>query len=186
LRHDSLSRNAYCTFGVQIGSVAPDEVANNVLGALTEGSGPWETIFDNQVVIGPVVARVGQDGGEDQVFISDIPTGRGTVTQTSFPPNCAVLVHKRTARGGRRGRGRLFWPWTVQEGQVEENGSIQTSSLTQQQTAANATLTALTANFVPMVLLHSPGLTTAGLPNLVTQLIVDPLISTQRRRLGRR
>jgi hypothetical protein len=36
-----------------------------------------------------------------------------------------------------------------------------------------------------MQLLHSPGLSTPGVPNEVTGLTVQSLIGTQRRRLGR-
>lgn len=126
----------------------------------------------------------GQDGSEDVVY--DMPmAAAGTGNINTLPPNCAVLVHKRTQRGGRRGRGRLFIPWCVSEGNVGENGVIDSSVVATLQTTLTGWFVDLEARGVPMYLLHQDGQTSPGLPTKVTSLAVDPLISTQRRRLHR-
>jgi hypothetical protein len=43
----------------------------------------------------------------------------------------------------------------------------------------------LVASGNPMVILHSPGRTTAGPPDPVTGIVVSNVVATQRRRLGR-
>jgi hypothetical protein len=96
-----------------------------------------------------------------------------------------MLVHKGTARGGRRGRGRLFIPWCLNNSDIGEDGLIGTTSMSSRQSAMNVFLAKLATESVPMVLLHDQGLTAPGSPDAVTYLNVDKLISTQRRRLGR-
>jgi hypothetical protein len=124
------------------------------------------------------------------VFEGTIPRN-GTAATTMFPPNVAVLIKKRTALGGRRGRGRMYFPWFLGEGDADERGSISA--------AVQANLSAACENFrlaiaaasgavpgTPMVLLHSTApLGPAVAPTPVIALVVDPLVATQRRRLGR-
>jgi hypothetical protein len=113
------------------------------------------------------------------------------LTLTSFPPNVALLVHKRTARGGRRGRGRMYIPWTLSTTSTGEGGVIAPASLTPMQTACNVWLSSISSGAGPVVLLHRPSTpgtarpSTPGSPNVVTSMVVDPLCATQRRRLGR-
>lgn len=47
----------------------------------------------------------------------------GTAGQLSSP-NTSVLVSARTARRGRRGRGRNFWPGFAYESEVGEDGTL--------------------------------------------------------------
>lgn len=79
----------------------------------------------------------------------------------------------------------MFVPWGIAETSLAEDGTITSTQVTTLNTAFGNLLTQLTSNGVPMVLLHNPGLSAAGSPNLVTGLRVDPLVATQRRRLGR-
>lgn len=183
IRHAMLSRSCAVTFGAQPTATDPIAVANQV-GLAVIGSTGLEAIMDNDVTLVGVRASLGTDGSEDNVGEITLNTLCDGVFAAP-PANCAVLVHKRSARGGRRGRGRMFLPWALSEGDVDEVGKIATARVTAMQTICNNFLTALATNNVPMVILHNPGTTTPGAPNIVTNLIVDPLISTQRRRLGR-
>jgi len=85
----------------------------------------------------------------------------------------------------------MFLPWAMDEGSVDEAGIITPAAVTPIQTAMNLFRTNLSSGGNPMVLLHEPSApgtahpSTPGAPNVVTSMIVDPLISTQRRRLGR-
>lgn len=190
-RHSGMSRPAFVTHGVKLESLSNDLVADAVLGGWTEGVTSFLALVATEVTIGPATVRIGQDGGEPLVYTSTIPAGVGTDNVEKLPPNNALLIHKRTARGGRRGRGRMFLPWFMGEGAVSETGSIIPSAVTIVQAAMNTILPNLTGNSVPMYLLHDSSEvgtahpTVPGLPNAVTQLVVDPLVSTQRRRLGR-
>lgn len=182
--HSGMTRPAYLTFGVDPASTDPQTVAGLISGGIA-AAGSLASALDTECTVSEVRVSLGTDGGEDIVggLSTAVAGGSGT---TSVPPNCAVLVHKRTARGGRRGRGRLFIPWCVGEGSVDEAGIIASAAQTSIQNAMNTWLNNMTTNNVPMVLLHDPGITVPGAPNLVTALSVDKLISTQRRRLGRR
>jgi len=190
IKHAAVSRPAYITGGVRIDTPPVTNVAV-VLGGIYAGSGSdFCELMDFDCTVGPVTAYVGQDGGSPLVFV-DTRTRLGGVSITAPPGNCAVLIHKRSTRGGRRGRGRWFVPWTVGEANVDEAGAITASTVTQLQGEYTSLLAAHNTVGLPLVLLHDESEPTAahpsppGLPNEVVQLVVDPLISTQRRRLGR-
>ncbi len=103
----------------------------------------------------------------------------------ALPQNVAGLVHKLSSQAGRRNRGRFFLPG-LREGEVSDTGQITTNSITGIN-AALATwlnkINTLMSQVDGMVILHSTGITGAGPPTLVTQLLIDPVVATQRRRL---
>lgn len=104
----------------------------------------------------------------------------GTGAADALPINCALLVNKITTRGGRKGRGRFFLPpFTVAEGGVNNVGTIASGDITALQAKLENFLTGLlTPGFNP-VLLHEDG----SLPNEIVDLILQPTIATQRRRM---
>ena len=184
-KHASLARVAVITYGLAINdAIVPSDVdfqraefATNV--------GPT---IDNQVTIGPATMRVGQDGGEVLTVVGTTSSTGGRAGADSLNCGQAILVKKLTARGGRRGRGRCFIPWAVGDTDVNEVGALTPSVVTALQTAVNAWLTgvATPAKIDAMVVLHGNGNSLPGLPNTVTSLQVDPIVGSQRRRLGRR
>jgi hypothetical protein len=193
LRHDLQNRSAYITHGCESlseDSLDPNSVAQEVLEAFLGPPGTPATgatlvrWMDTSVTIRSCTVRIGQGSGEALTgFVTS--TRRGVSGHNSAPPNCAALLHKRTQRGGRRGRGRAFFPWVLDEATVNEAGQIESGWLANLQEGANNWLAALAASERDMVILHSEGVTSTGLPNTVTSIQVDPLIGTQRRRLGR-
>lgn len=95
-------------------------------------------------------------------------------------PQCAFLVRKLTALGGRKGRGRSYLPG-VSEASLDDNG------LYVGQVASDPTvltdfwpdlLTYL--NLGPAVLLHDDPLDD---PNEITAFVLDQKVATQRNRL---
>lgn len=178
-----MSRPAYITWGLDTEVTDPVTIAGLVMAAI-QASSSLKSVLPSSVTIGPVTIRVGQDDGS-AIVGEGATTTPGTAAGAYPSPNVAVLVHKTTARGGRRGRGRMFVPWGIAETSLAEDGTITSTQVTTLNTAFGNLLTQLTSNGVPMVLLHNPGLSAAGSPNLVTGLRVDPLVATQRRRLGR-
>ncbi len=119
-------------------------------------------------------------------------TGTGTdfrqfTNATISPPpnNTAILVQKRTSRGGRKGRGRMYLPpASLHEPNVGATGDITGVTLTAHQTWADEVLAAMDLASQPMVLLHSEE-AGAIAPDPVTSLSVQPKVATQRTRLRR-
>lgn len=135
-----------------------------------------------------VIMRVGQDGGEPlSVYRAAGVTGSGSTAK--LPQNCAMLVRKNTGRGGRTGKGRMYIPNVLSEGEVDNVGVIAPSFLSGLQTGANDFLEFLNEPEVvapaPMVLLHNEGVPGGTTPTAITSLQVDSVIATQRRRLRR-
>lgn len=179
----SFNRPAYVTFAVNPTATDPDDVAAAVLGAYT-ATGSMNSRLDSSVTMTEVTARLGTDGSEDLIGTAT-NAAPGGATGGAPPPNVAVLCHKRTARGGRRGRGRLFMPWYCSDNDTNEDGTLLTSAVTAIGLAMVTFMGALNTNNVPMYILHKPGNTLPGPPDLVTNITVSGLVATQRRRLGR-
>lgn len=183
LTHALVTRPAAVIFGVDAGGQPDaDLLAVAVQSRFQTNISPQ---IDSQVVIGPVRVVVGQDGGEPTQGATDF-TGNGGRSGDAMPPNVAALVRKRTARGGRRGSGRSYFPWMLSDTDVDDAGRILSARITTINGVLSAFLTGLTADGTDMVLLHSVGTTAPGNPNVVTSYTCDPLVATQRRRLGRR
>lgn len=189
LKHADLNRSAFITFGVDPTDTDPVLIAAKLADAFGEVNSLF-TCMDDEVQLINTRVSLGTDGTEDIVGESAIPVGC-TRTMSTYPPNCAVLVHKLTARGGRRGRGRWYIPWAGNLAGAGENGALYSQDITNVTAAVNAWHAAVTAQVGPPVVLHRPSApgtehpTTPGAPNLITGYRVDPLTGTQRRRLGR-
>jgi hypothetical protein len=102
----------------------------------------------------------------------------GTAPPSALPNNCAYLIHKLTARAGRRGRGRMFMPpYVIAETQVNNNGILDPPDLVGLQGLVDQALPGddfvLFHDILPSVLAPDP----------ITNLVVDRQIATQRRRM---
>lgn len=189
LRHASMSRSAFLTFGVNATETDPATVALAVRTAFTLAGSLYSCIDTSVNLIG-VRVSLGTDGGEDLVAVNTTVSACNR-TLASPPPNCATLVHKRTARGGRRGRGRMYIPWAITATSLSENGALPGGDVSTVQAAVDVWRGALNTGGNPLVLLHRPSLpgtehpTVPGAPDPVISCTVDPLVATQRRRLGR-
>jgi hypothetical protein len=189
LKHATLARSSFLTFGIDPSGTDPSAVATSLRSHFFAASS-LGSVLDSEVALIATHVSLGTDGGEDITGIDPNP-GNCTRSGSSPTPNVAVLVHKRTARGGRRGRGRLYLPWACVPSDLSENGTILGTRVTTLQTAVTAWLTACSGGAGPVVILHRDSLpgtehpTPPGPPNVVTSMTVDPLVATQRRRLGR-
>lgn len=189
LKHASLSRAAFITFGVDVVETDPAAVATALVGAFA-APGSLFAIIDTNVTMVRARASLGTDGGEDNVGVS-VTSSSCNYSGTTIWANTSALVHKRSTRGGRRGRGRMYIPWCLPTSGVSEVGVITGAEVTRIQNGVNAWMAALSSGAGPLVLLHRPSNpgtahpTTPGVPNNVTAMVVDPLVGTQRRRLGR-
>lgn len=179
-----LSRPAYVTFGVDPTETDPTTITTQLLSAWS-AAGSLNTLMDSNVTMTAVRVSLGTDGSADLVYVNATSVVGGASGQASLPPNCAVLFHKTTSRGGRRGRGRMYLPWSVAELSVDEPGIIVPATVTSHTAAATAWRVALNAGGNPLVLLHSDGKTAKPAPDVVNTMVADRLVATQRRRLGR-
>jgi hypothetical protein len=106
----------------------------------------------------------------------------GTRTGSPMPVNVSMLARKTTGQGGRRGRGRSYWPpMFIGEAEVSGNGVIDSDRLATINAALASTLDALGTALFPAVLLHSDG----GTPDPITSWSMENVVATQRRRLRR-
>jgi hypothetical protein len=176
-------RMAY-TYGIALGDLPLDGlngVAEQLHGLTAQNL--WDLPAPEYALESTEVQGAGTPGdpGPVGVFVSRIG---GTGTNSHLPQNSSTLIHKRSGAGGRRNRGRLnFIP--PGEASVANNGAINPASVTGFQTRFTAWLQAIQAltAVADMVILHSIGISTVPPPTVVTSLTVDPVISTQRRRL---
>ena len=189
-RHSAFSREALVTFGVSLVGTPTSADVDALVDAYDSAYG---SAIDDNVTMGPGELIVGSLSGENLV-ISGTTTEVGSQAGTAgLNQGQALLIHKRTLRGGRRGRGRMYIPWLLLESQVSDTGVIDSAYLATLQTASNTFLNniAALAAFDDMRLLHSESgddvenPSVPGSPNAVTSLTVDPIVGSQRRRLGR-
>lgn len=120
------------------------------------------------------------------IFAGNNPGGNAGATPL-LPQNSALLVHKRTALAGRKGRGRFYLPG-VAEGWANNIGEVLTATVTDFNNSLADMLAGIiaSANFVGMALFHDDdSLTPLPDPTLIQSLTLDPVIATQRRRLRR-
>jgi hypothetical protein len=183
LTNSNLTRPAYVTFGVDPSTTDPILIAADVYNAVIY-AGSFMSVVDAGVTLTSVRVSYGTDGSADLVYVQPT-TSVGGKSGTALPPNNAALIHKVTARGGRRGRGRMFIPWAFDLADVNEGGVVTSTRQTALNTAMSTLLARLSTASSPMVLLHNPGLTSMGAPDVVTSLRADNLVGTQRRRVGR-
>jgi hypothetical protein len=128
-----------------------------------------------------VTAYVGQDGGPPVVV--EALSGRvGTNATGPIPINCATLVRKQTALGGRTNRGRMFVPpYDWDEASIDGAGNINPGSVA----VVQAKYSAFKAAIGTAVLLHDSSSPGDHVPTVISALVLDSKIATQRRRLRR-
>lgn len=124
------------------------------------------------------LVKLGPDATGPQASSSS--SGTGGLTGNGLLPNTAILVQKVTALGGRRNRGRMYWPG-LREEDVDSSGNIDGATTTAWSGAMGDLFADLTAGGMPPVVLHSDG----GAPTPITTFNVLSIAATQRNRLRR-
>lgn len=122
------------------------------------------------------IVKVGSNT-EGPSVVTAAPFG-GASGSASTPPNTAALFKKNTIEGGRKNRGRSFWPG-VAESDVNASGQMIGASFDAFAGRVEDYFDALVAEDVPMYILHND----SSAPTEVTSLVLDPRVATQRRRL---
>lgn len=177
----------FVTFGVDLSLVggAYEDAAASIFSAFTATIGIQLTTATRFTACN---LSVGQDGVDNLIVrYQPLAEVRGTATANMLPQNCAALYDKNTARAGRRGRGRMFIPNLLKEADVNNVGVLTGTLQGDLQLQANSFLALLQDEdpglITPMVLLHNDSPTADTTPDPVISLVVQPRISTQRRRL---
>lgn len=105
----------------------------------------------------------------------------GTASGSTPPPNCSLLVAKRTNTGGRSGRGRLYQPiCNISETNITSQGDLLGATYAGFVGLYDAFYDAIIAAGRAPCLLHSNPLAT---PSPIVAFEVQQRIATQRRRL---
>lgn len=117
----------------------------------------------------------------ESILIGDLSTGHlqpvgeaGTAGTTQLPNHCAFLITK-VVSGGRN--GRMYWPGPI-EANYDPSGQIAAPTRTNLNLALEQARLQLDAALVGLMVTDKNGVSRP-----VTNLIVQPTIGTQRRRL---
>lgn len=140
----------------------------------------WPTAVGTAWTLGKTTARYRTDPFTVEIGEYNVPLQGTAGTNTTMPPNVAILAQKRTGLVGRKFRGRFYVPpYQVQETDVDYNGVMNAANLAAQQAAFDDFLARTQVLPYDLMLFHSDG----TLPTPVTSIVVQPLVATQRRRL---
>lgn len=177
----------YITHGIDLteNTTTFQFAASKVVGAWTENI---LAQLPTSARVSGVQLQIGQDGPDNLTlfFPYDI---QGGSTGDKLPQNCAALVTKVTERAGRTGKGRVFIPSLLLDSVVNNIGVISGDAMSALQGDLDQILPYLAEpipgndSVTPMVLLHNAGVPGGTTPTPVTDLVLQPVIATQRRRL---
>lgn len=170
-----LPRGAQVTFGVASQPlISPSDIATAVGNLYNQHIRPEAS---NQMQLEGILVKMGpNDTG---------PSAIGTYASVGLKimgdvfPNVALLIRKNTLVGGRRGRGRFYWP-IIADGVISNGGFIDGLTVGALQNAFASFHAGLNDGGHPMQLLHADAVTQ---PVPVSSLTVQGTVATQRRRL---
>lgn len=164
---------------------APEDLADSIHAQfLAAGTIFVASSYSDQYRIGPFSATIMTASGPQ--------TGEGSAQQQgtnagvpACPNNVAILVQKRTVFGGRRGRGRSYFPPLYPgEANISPIGDLTSVTRDAWQVAMDEFLAGCSTGGTPLYLLHDDQ-PTPMLPSLITSLSVQTKVATQRTRLRR-
>lgn len=195
LLHALSPRRSFITYACSdsTGGSTPQVIANLLENRFVTA---WQAQLDTNVTIGPTSIRIGNGTDVQAVAVSNVANVAGTRALSSPPPNNNMLIKKLTGASGKRNRGRFYLPWSIDEAGVDEVGILTSGEVSGAQTRATAWLTGLTTDQTPMVVAQRFLVPNPSPPpdecvdhidasSVVTQLVVESLIGSQRRRIGR-
>ncbi len=127
--------------------------------------------------------------GQDPLVGERIDPSLGGRTSTNLlTQNTAWLIKKLTAAGGRRNKGRQFWPG-VPDVSVNDAGVLNANEVTDWNTALAVYVAGAgtSIRIARLVLFHTlpPASTVPLAPTTIVSMIADGMVATQRQRLRR-
>lgn len=170
------------TWGAEVasGPYTQDDVAAVALQCATHLPGE---MMEEDALTG-LTAYVANDG--PPIIMTESMNAPGTVSANPTTQNVAVIVTKLTGLGGRYNKGRMFWP-SLSENGVDHVGVLLPGARDNIELAFADWMEALLdpalfCNLSNLVIFHDESLG-AMEPTVITQLRVEPVVGTQRRRL---
>lgn len=126
------------------------------------------------------VRVLGTTTAGSEVFFEENRLVVGGDTAAPPPQNTTLLVRKVTGLRGRRNRGRMYPPGQISEAGVSSTGQVDSGTLAARQGAWTNFLQDCALVGLDAVILHSE---LPSAPAVVTGMVVDQVVATQRRRL---
>jgi hypothetical protein len=167
------------TIGLDVGAITTDQAWADAVSQA--GADFYKTILGTSYRYEGADIAVGTATPGQPVLVESVTgAGAGTSSGSRLPQNCALLVKKNSASGGRHNRGRFFVPG-ISEADVGDNGALTSGALTFFQGEVNTFFTDLQVVSDNVVILHND----LTFPTPCTGFQVDGRIATQRRRLRR-
>lgn len=196
IAHDSYARMAQITFAMNDHTVnnSAQQWADGIFGTV---SSDLKTRLDSNAAFIKCTTLKGDGTSTFTTGESTATAVQGTAPISSVTPQVAMLVRKLTGFGGRINRGRMYLPWMLNEGTVDELGVIDPSWVSDTQDKIDLMFTDLTAGGDQTVVIANRvydlpwsdsrrKLTAVHSGNEVTAMLVENICATQRRRLVRR
>lgn len=161
------------------GSTPYQDIVNNAAAAWDTSD--MQSTTCNVTALSKVVGKFGTIGEGDLVVESTNGPFVGGSSSECLPSNCALLVKKLTGLGGRKNRGRFFYP-DVRRPAVNMNGVIDSTNLATYTSAVSDWFTNLgdVTGLEDGYLFHSDD---NDAPTELVQFAVQSRIATQRRRM---
>lgn len=170
----ALPRGAQVTLGLDVNPLdTPADVALMAHNAVATNVVP---IMSASVALLETMCKFGPDATGPSAVAGVQTVGGGSSSTVS--PNVSVLVKKVTALGGRKNRGRFYWPGAI-DTEVGPEGLLDSTAVGNWADAMAALYDALIAGNTTPEVLHGD----ATAPTEVTEFILDGTVATQRRRL---
>ena len=166
-------RDSVVTFGIEGVPVQ----ANGILININWIDNVWSVLGSDQSTFKGCTLR------DETAVWEEAANSAGGQSGPLTDPQVSLLVRKRTAVAGRKNRGRMYPPSQAYNDTYNAGGVMSAPNVATYQAAYDDFLDAMTADGIPMVILH--GGDTILSPTTVTSLQVDNLSATQRRRTGR-
>jgi hypothetical protein len=175
----------FTTAGLKLTPGAPPGLQTLVNSLYTPIANFHASLSVPSVTLEAVALRYTDVAGADPLMVEKRQVTAGSNTGGSLPPNVSYLIVKRTAVGGRKNKGRFFWPG-VRAAVVGGEGIITAAAIAGTNTNLEVMRNGIenTAGVDDLVIFHSAPLGgTAAAPTPITSLLMDPKVATQRRRL---
>lgn len=175
-------RPAMCQMGFQPAAVSEGSIHDGIAEAV---DGSWWANTDDSWTITGARVIIGTTDPTEPITLEVGENESGGNSGGAQTPNTSWLIHKRTNRGGRRGRGRQFFPG-VPDDYCDDAGLLTVDlgvNLTSFETFWTSLLDDISApgEETGKWLLHTTD--EDGDPNEITSFAIDGMVATQRRRL---
>lgn len=194
LKRSDQSRTAEITFAVDVVAGASPANAQDAIDDFQANfNTQWQGGIDTDVTILAPTIKLGDGTSVPYEAIAAGAPVLGLDAADKVPAQVAGLFKKSTGFGGRFNHGRTYFPFFLESAGVSENGTVGAGVLAAFNPIAATFLAQLVTDGTPMVIaqkvfnapLAPHYVTHINMGNPVTSYILEPLVATQRRRLGR-